>query len=279
MKSSCSFPAGCSCVNPDRSPTACPSDGRLQHLIIDGRTPVTLTLESNQSINLNGVVYLGTKAIMDATKSGLNGRDLSINADGFGLFNGEIVLDGLIDSSGAPGPGQNGGNFQFSTKSSGPLFIPTVKTVGGDRQFEDLPLNLSNGGKGGDVTIYAQPSTDGHVVDIFLGGKNDDPFGASVVCGFSGFLKNNIFSHGILTRGGDAGQAATVRTSEHTFQVGGGGNITIKNETSGGRIVFEVDPDSPPSQSQLRNVKLFTGSGIGNRCQRIQRPSLSGWGN
>lgn len=285
VKSSCTYGTDCTCVNPDRSEAPlCPTDGILQHLIIDGlsSSEVKLTIPRDTTIQVGGVAYMDDNAVIEGQAEGKDGKSLMIKADGFGLFNGEIHLDGMVDPNAPNELGKNGGAFNFTTKSPGPLFIPTIKTKGGDRDAEDGLL--SNGGNGGDVLIEAQAPSNSHLVDIFLGGLDDSLGEFANPCGYFGSIggwRTNYFTRGILTAGGFAGTAVELRTDYHDRQVGGkGGTINIVNKTSspqdlkGGRIIFKNDPNSAPED--INNVKLYSGAGWGYKCQRILRPAIQG---
>ena len=115
----------------------------------------TLRLTSNTTLRVSGTFYLAPTGRIIG-ESPFDGRSLTI------LAAGPVILQGLVDLSGAPSDANlagSGGRLDVRTRGRSPLQVPTIITQGGDvgSFVESEGSEVGKGGRGGDVTILGPP--------------------------------------------------------------------------------------------------------------------------
>ncbi len=203
--------------------------------------------------------------------AGRNGYSLTLNS------NGSPVINGMIDMSGRNAEimnsdGGNGGIVSINTMSQGPLFIPTLVSRGGDADQANVAVNLiaGQGGNGGNILISSPE-------DIILSGgippvdtlPPPPPYNLSsigIARPVAGqrvpLMKEECqvgFNRGFLTSGGMGGSATG--TDKTGGQGGNGGNVEIVSENQD--IIF-------------RDIDIITGADAETVLSEIFLPIPSG---
>jgi len=159
------------------------------HILVDGTLNITTDLTEGAPLDIDGILYVGPDGLIDARRGfdGASGRPVHIDADGFALIEGRVLLNGtdklntteLAPFNQAPFPGSGsgaglggfGGDFVFRGASPGPIWVPTIVTRGGDADSTTTSSPLTNGGDGGYVEIIANNDEGDNAVFMFFEGK------------------------------------------------------------------------------------------------------------
>ncbi|MBI5746848.1 MAG: N-acetylmuramoyl-L-alanine amidase [Nitrospirae bacterium] len=248
-------------------------------IIINGtlRLPVSITLRAS------GTIFISPQGRITAIDQ-TDAPSMTLNSNGSPIINGIIDLRGRNGEIN-PSSGGRGGDISISTATEGPLFIPTIITRGGDSDSSDCPNSQVNppisctshiSGAGGDIMISSL------LGDIILSGtrSSDSSFIPDTLAPPPPFnlgtpekprpgsgerlpLLSSSFNRGLLTTGGIGGSGIG-----SGFTAGGGGT-----GGDGGSIsIARTGTDN--INLILRDIDLFTGGSIEEVVADIFLPSL-----